>query len=70
MSGPTATAIAPGRHHQSVGARPVLGREVGGDERDDRGQDQRRADALEQRPAEEQDRQRLGAIEVVSEPAP
>ena len=37
-----------------VRGRAAGDREVPGDERDDRGQDQRRADALEERPAEEQ----------------
>ena len=37
---------------QPVRGGPALGREVAGDERDDRGQDQRRADPLEERPAE------------------
>ena len=46
------------RHHQPVRARPALGAEVGRHERDDRGQDQRRADPLEERPADQQDRQR------------
>ena len=40
-----------GGHHQAVGARPALGGEVGGDQRDDRRQDQRGADAFEERPA-------------------
>ena len=47
------------RRDEPVGRGPPLGREVAGDERDDRRQDQRRADALEERPAEEQDRQVL-----------
>ena len=47
------------RRDESVRGRPPLGREVPGDERDDRRQDQSRADALEERPAEEQRRQVL-----------
>ena len=42
------------RGHQPVGGGPPFRREVPGDERDDRGHDQRRADPLQERPAEEQ----------------
>ncbi len=49
-----------GGRDQPVGRGPALDREVAGDERDDRGQDQRRADALEERPAEQQHRQVRG----------
>ena len=45
--------------HEPVGRGPLLGREVPRDERDDRGQDQRRPDPLQERPAEEQDGQAL-----------
>ena len=48
-----------GRRDEPVRRRPPLGREVPGDERDDRGQDQRRADSLQERPAEQQHRQAL-----------
>ncbi len=44
----------PGRRDQAVRRGPALGREVAGDERDDRGQDQRGADSLEERPAEQE----------------
>ena len=57
MSGPAATAIAAGRGDQAVGAGPFGAAEVGGDERDDRRQDQRGADALQDRPADHQHRQ-------------
>ena len=69
MSGPTATAIAAGGGDQPVGAGPFVAVEVGGHERDDRGQDQRRADALEDRPADQQ-HVRFGASAVVNEPQP
>ena len=60
-----------GRSHQAVRARPALGREVAGDQCDDRGHDQRRPDPLQERPPEEQDRevrrqcgrQRPGAVD-------
>ena len=39
---------------EPVGAGPFVALEVRGDERDDRGQDQRRADALQARPADQQ----------------
>ena len=42
------------RRHEPVGGGSPLGREVTGNEGDDGRQDQRRADALEQRPAEQQ----------------
>ena len=44
----------PGGRHQAVGARAVLAPEVGGDQGDDRGHDQGRPDALEQRPADDE----------------
>ena len=44
---------------EPVGRGPALGREVPGNEGDDGRQDQRRADALEERPAEEQHGQAL-----------
>ena len=47
----------PGRHNQAVGARPALGREVARDERDDRGKDQGRADPLQERPPDDEDRE-------------
>ena len=46
-----------GRGDQTVGARPFAGGEVGGDEGDDRGQDQGGAEALQARPADQQDPQ-------------
>jgi hypothetical protein len=49
----------PGRGDEAVGLRPLLEAEVAGDQRDDRRQDQRGADALEERPAEQEHRQAL-----------
>ena len=45
------------RHDQAVGARATRHRDVAGDQGDDGRQDQGRADALEERPAEDQHRQ-------------
>ena len=57
ISGPTATAIAPAAATSPYAAGRRSAGKFARDERDDRGQDQRRADALEERPAEQQDRQ-------------
>ncbi|CAJ0557601.1 unnamed protein product, partial [Mesorhabditis spiculigera] len=40
---------------EAVGRRTLLRREVGGDERNDRGHDERRADVFEERPTDQQD---------------
>jgi hypothetical protein len=58
-----------GGRHEPVGPRTRLRREVGGDERDDGRQDQRGADSLEERPADDQDGREC-AMAVVNEPAP
>ena len=57
ISGPTATATAPAAATIPYAAGRRTGREVRGDEGDDRGQDQRRPHALEERPAEQQHRE-------------
>ena len=45
------------RGDEAVGLRPGLDREVAGHQRDDRRHDQRGADALEERPADDEDRE-------------